>query len=126
MKSRKIKINWGVVVILSMLLLLIIYNIYRNVQLNSNYKYSVAKVIKIDASADGGGPIAIFTYRVNGKIYKGSAAISSKTDIYKIGRNFYIRFYPKNPNNSDLTEKPFNDTLRVIPPSGWDRIPNDK
>jgi hypothetical protein len=125
MKNRKIKLNWGVVIIFLMLLSLLMYNILRNNQLNNNYKYTVAKVIKIKAAADGGGPIAIFTYKVNSKIYEGSAAISSKTDIYKVERKFYIRFYPNNPNNSDLTEIPYLDTLNSIPPSGWDRIPND-
>lgn len=126
MKNRKIKLNWGVVILFLMLLSLLMYNILRNNQLNNNYKYTVAKVIKIKAAADGGGQIAIFTYNVNSKIYEGSAAISSKTDIYKVGRKFYIRFYPNNPNNSDLTEILFIDTLISIPPSGWDRIPNDK
>ncbi|MCX6232466.1 MAG: hypothetical protein NTZ33_13095 [Bacteroidetes bacterium] len=121
--NTKRKINWGVVVILSMLLLLITYNIYRQKQLKSNYKFTVAKVIKIKAAADGGSQSAIFTYYVNDKYYEGFVPIYNDTRI-RIGNKFYIKFYSNNPNNSELTEIPFLDTLTVIPTSGWNEIPN--
>ena len=125
MKNRKIKLNWGVVIIFLMLLSLLMYNILRNNQLNNNYKYTVAKVIKIKAAADGGGQSAIFNYTVDGKLYEGFVPIYFETTI-KIGNKYYIKFYPNNPNNSEITEIPYLDTLISIPPSGWDRIPNDK
>ena len=122
MGKKRIKVNWGVIILLSMLISFLIYNIYRNAQLNTSYKYTVAKVIKIEAAADGGSQSAIFNYKVNGKFYEGFVPINYDTYI-KIGSKFYIKFYTKNPNNSELTEKPFVDTLKAIPTNGWDKIP---
>lgn len=126
MKNRKIKLNWGALVMLLMLIFFIVYIIYQHFQISSSFKFTVAEITKIEIIADGGGPIATCTYKVNGKIYNRPAVISNKIDIFKIGRKFYIKFYTKNPYNSELTEISFLDTLIAIPPTGWDRIPNDK
>jgi hypothetical protein len=113
----------GVIVLLSIIIIVSTIYTVKNMHLRSSHKFTIAKITKIEGTADGGGTIACFTYVVNGEKYNGSGEIGLKVKYIQPEKLYYIMFYIKNPSNAKLLDKEFIGDIENVPPSGWDEMP---
>jgi hypothetical protein len=120
MPTRQKLVNWAVAA--GFIIVMIIWWLYTKKNPN-DYRYTVATVTSIEALLNG-GPAANITYSVNGKLYKGWIERDRfNIKLYKDDR-IYFMYLIANPEYGEaVSEKLVPDTLKVIPPSGWKKLP---
>lgn len=120
MPTRQKIINW--LVILFATTLILIWALYRN-ETPENYRYTIAVVTSVEGVLNG-DPAANILYSVNGTTYKSSGSSYLGDRFLKKGDRVFIKYPPNSPNwGTIVSEKPVPDTLKVIPPSGWKKLP---
>ena len=125
-KKRK---YWAYIILLLLFCSFIIINTFITInkknELQKKHKYTLAKIIKIDGLADGGGPEAYYIYYIGGKQYKGWLTLGYNEDVFKLNKRFFTKFNPNNPKNAVLLITPsVPDSIMEAPIMGWDTLPN--
>ena len=107
----------------------VIRNFIHEKKLNEAPRYTIGKVSDVSSTVDG-GPMAEYTFQVNGKTYSGIFSLPSR-DRREPGPKmmandkFLVKFVSDNPSISyPLTEIKFNDTA-TAPYNGWTKMPED-
>ncbi len=105
-----------------MAFLLIKGTVINEIKLNKSYRYTICIVAEIEAVGTGRS-LATIVYLFNDKQYKGFYEVD-RIDKSLIGIRHFIKFYPKNPNNSEVIfDRDVPDSLIEIPSEGWKKIP---
>ena len=90
--------------------------------LRNSPRYTVGTIIAVESSAEG-GPTAEYSYKVNGKIYKGIRNIDARETL-KVGERYIVKFYVYNPDNANiLVDEPTLQETSAAPDDGWDSLP---
>jgi len=120
-----IKKNLRIIIIISfcsLCIFMIIKNWNDNKKLEKNHKFTIGTINEIRGAK--GGPIAVFTYNVNGKLYTGDLIIGDQSGRVKENQRVYLKYCTEEP---DLTETilypPVTDSIKYVPANGWDKLP---
>jgi hypothetical protein len=106
----------------------VIRNLIHEKNLKDASRYTVGHVKEISTVVDG-GPMAEYTYQVNGKTYNGVFTLPSQEKSnpepkLSVNVKFLVKFNLKNPAiNFPMTEVRLRDTAEA-PDSGWAEIPS--
>jgi hypothetical protein len=120
MSTRQKLVNWTVAA--SFIIVMIIWWLYTKKN-PDDYRYTIANVYKLEAVLDGDA-LAHTTYTINGKEYKGSVSSYTGSKFLQIGDRIYFMYLIANPEYGEaVSEKLVPDTINVIPPSGWKKLP---
>jgi len=112
----------GIIVFFLIIIALIARNVLENKSLKEESRFTIGEITKIEPNISSGYRI-YFDYYVLDKKYEAFGGIYKKDDDL-IGKRFYVRFSPANPNNCELLlEKPVRSDVKNCPPEGWERIP---
>lgn len=120
---NKSKLNIiGVIVFFLIIIAFIAKNVLENKSLNQESNFTIGEITKIEPNTSSGYRI-YFNYYVLGKEYEAFGGIY-KRDNDLIGKHFYVRFSPTNPDNCELLlKKPVRSDIKNAPPEGWEKIP---
>jgi hypothetical protein len=120
---NKSKLNIiGMIVFFLIIIALIARDVLEKKSLNQESRFTIGVITKIEPNMRSGYRI-YFNYYVLDKKYEAFGGIY-KWDNDLIGKRFYIRFSPSNPDNCELLlEKPVRSDVKNAPPEGWERIP---
>ena len=120
---NKSKLNIiGMIVFFLIIIALIARDVLEKKSLNQESRFTIGVITKIEPNGNSGYRI-YFNYYVLDKKYEAFGGIY-KWDNDLIGKHFYIRFSPSNPDNCELLlEKPVRSDVKNAPPEGWERIP---
>ena len=111
-----------VIVFFIIIIALIARNAIEKKSLNKESKFTIGEITKIEPNGNSGYRI-YFKYYVLGKEYKAFGGIY-KWNNDLIGKHFYVRFSPTNPDNCELLlEKPVRSDVKSAPSEGWEKIP---
>lgn len=92
-------------------------------KLSENHRYTVATIVKITYPSEG-GPSARIDYVVKNKHYSSFFDFNWDDKNYVVGKRMYISFNPDDPEiSSVIFDTSVPDTLTIIPPEGWIKIP---
>ncbi len=95
--------------------------IVNNKKIVSDSKYTIGLVTEFDTR--GFSYFYYFDYIVNGIQYSGLATPHSYKPSQVMGKRFYVRYYPPDPDNSEiLFDQPVSDSIHA-PPDGWEELP---
>lgn len=112
--------RYGGVVFLCALFGYIIYQAYSETyELAYKARYTVGKITNFSRSGHLIKKVD-YKYHVNGVEY-------IRRENYQggeIDKEYFIKFSSQTPTYSDLLQdKPVHDNIRVVPPEGWEKIP---
>ncbi|MBK6483396.1 MAG: hypothetical protein KBF75_14460 [Saprospiraceae bacterium] len=92
-----------------------------NKKLESDSKYTIGLVT--ESNTRSFRYYYYFDYNVDGIQYSGLATPHSYKPSQVMGKRFYVRYYPPNPDNSEiLFDHPVSDSVHA-PPEGWGKLP---
>ncbi|OFX24416.1 MAG: hypothetical protein A2041_01165 [Bacteroidetes bacterium GWA2_31_9b] len=114
--------RFGKILLLLLCLYFFIKAIYLNNILNIKGKYSYGKII--EAKQAKLQYTVYYRFKV-GRIEYVNCDLIDKFNKKSIGKWFYVKFDPNNPDNNStiFIDKPVSDTTLEVPKNGWEYIP---
>ena len=92
-------------------------------KLEKDYRITIANIYQYETLSRSGYDL-YFSYTVDGKKYESDYIVYDNPKIY-VGKNFFVRFSPKNPKNCEvLLNQPVPNHIDKTPLNGWKEIPH--
>ncbi|MGN6351789.1 MAG: hypothetical protein ACTHLB_00280 [Parafilimonas sp.] len=116
--------NKGVYIVLAIILLAMIYpfadRLLDIIYMSKDHAYAITCQISFMPGGKIGGPKTKYVFNLKGKNYAGLTSLPLKDD----GTNYFIKFYPGNPNRNVATNIMADSSdIQNLPVNGYKNLP---